>query len=227
MADEEGFVQRWSRRKSAAREQTRPAEREPARETEREGADAAPAPAAQGPAPPAEAPGRRDPEAPVDVDSLPDIESLTYESDYTAFMRKGVPAELRKRALQRLWRSDPVLANLDGLVEYGEDYTKIGTAKQVVRTAYQVGRGMLRRIDAEAAQEAPAPAGAAGSAGAQRPPSAPEPVERASDPPAKAADEAAAMVAARPGSGSAPARDERSGEPSAPANRPRPLPRRG
>ena len=153
MADEEGFVQRWSRRKSAAREQTRAAEREPARETEREGADAAPAPAAQGPAPPAEAPGRRDPEAPVDVDSLPDIESLTYESDYTAFMRKGVPAELRKRALQRLWRSDPVFANLDGLVEYGEDYTKIGTVKQLVRTAYQVGRGMLHDRAIESAEQ--------------------------------------------------------------------------
>jgi hypothetical protein len=223
MADE-GFLQRWSRRKAEARE---PSEQSapPAQEPAPQRATAPEVPDPQAPAP-AEA-RARDADAPPDLDALPDIETLTYESDFTAFMGKGVPPELRKRALQRLWRSHPTLANLDGLVEYGEDYTKIGTAKQVVRTAYQVGRGMLRRIDAEAAQEAPAPAGAAGSAGAQRPPSAPEPVERASDPPAKAADEAAAMVAARPGSGSAPARDERSGEPSAPANRPRPLPRRG
>jgi hypothetical protein len=143
MADEEGFVRRWSRRKSAARGQGRAVEGEPAQVPEPEGADAAPAPAARGSAPPAEAPGPRDPEPALDLDSLPDIESLTYESDYTGFMRKGVPAELRKRALERLWRSDPVLANLDGLLEYGEDYTKIGTVKSVVRTAYQVGRGMF------------------------------------------------------------------------------------
>jgi len=175
MADEEGFVRRWSRRKSAAREQARAPEREPVQEPE--GADAAPAPAALGSAPPPEEPGRRDPEAVVDLDSLPDVETLTYESDYTAFMRKGVPAELRKQALRRLWRSHPTLANLDGLLEYGEDYTKIGTVKSVVRTAYQVGRGMLHDRAIEPADrvgrdegQAPAPAaGAPGAAPAESP----------------------------------------------------------
>ena len=81
------------------------------------------------------------------------------------FLRKGVPAELRKQALRKLWRSDPVLANFDGLVEYGEDYTKIGTAKQLVRTAYQVGRGMLERLEPGPTQVAPEPAG--GAAGIQ------------------------------------------------------------
>ena len=219
---EEGFLQRWSRRKAEAREPLeQPAQ---AQATAPQRATAPQASDPQAPAP-AEARARDADDAP-DLDALPDIETLTYESDFTAFMRKGVPPELRKRALQRLWRSNPTLANLDGLVEYGEDYTKIGTVKQVVRTAYQVGRGMLERIDAGPAQEAPAPAGAAASAGAQQPPSAPEPVERASEPPAKAADEAAAMVAVRPASESE-ARDERSGEPSVPAKKPRPLPRRG
>jgi len=200
MADAEGFVKRWSRRKSAAREQARAAEREPARETEPQGADAAPAPAAQGPAPPAEAPGRRDPEAPVDLDSLPDIESLTYESDYTVFMRKGVPAELRKRALERLWRSDPVLANLDGLVEYGEDYTKIGTVKSVVRSAYQVGRGMLHDRAIKSAEQTAEPGGP--------PQPAPEtPGPAPAEPPHGAAEDgdgtaADAEPASRKGSGS-------------------------
>jgi hypothetical protein len=153
MADEEGFVRRWSRRKSAARERARGPEREPAEEPE--GADVPSAPQPQASAPPAQGLEPRDPEPALDPDSLPDIESLTYESDYTAFLRKGVPAELRKQALRRLWRSDPVLANLDGLLEYGEDYTKIGTVKSVVRTAYQVGRGMLHdRAIEPAAQDA-------------------------------------------------------------------------
>ena len=98
--------------------------------------------------------------------------ALTFESDFTVFMRKGVPAELRKRALQRLWRSDPTLANLDGLLEYGEDYSKIGTAKQVVRTAYQVGRGMLGRSSRRRRRAAPALPGRAGSAPAEPLPTA-------------------------------------------------------
>ncbi len=36
-----------------------------------------------------------------------------------------------------------MLANLDGLVEYGEDFSAVGTKKMVVRTAYRVGRGMI------------------------------------------------------------------------------------
>ena len=171
MADEEGFVRRWSRRKSAAREQARALEEEPADEPKAEGADAAPVPTAQGSAPPAEEPGRRDSEPAVDLDSLPDLETLTYESDYTAFMRKGVPAELRKQALRRLWRSHPTLANLDGLLEYGEDYTKIGTVKSVVRTAYQVGRGMFHDREIEPADQAAQDASAAPEA-AQRAPGA-------------------------------------------------------
>ena len=142
MADDEGFVRRWSRRKSAARAEAGLSDPEPAT-----AASQSPAPA---PTPPS-APGPEVPDA-VDPASLPDIESLTYGSDFTVFLRAGVPAELRKRALQRLWRSDPVLANLDGLVEYGEDYSHIGIAPQIVRTAYEVGRGMLDRIEAVAAQ---------------------------------------------------------------------------
>ncbi|MGH6914918.1 MAG: DUF3306 domain-containing protein [Geminicoccales bacterium] len=101
----------------------------------------------------------RDRTEPVDPDSLPPIESLTYESDYTVFLREGVPPEIRKQALQRLWRSDPVLANLDGLLEYGEDYSGIGKTKSIVRTAYRVGRGMLH--DHVSEEERPQPAGEA------------------------------------------------------------------
>jgi len=147
MADAEGFVKRWSRRKSAAREQARADAGEPAREPAAEGADAAPAPA------PAEAPARRDPEPAVDLDSLPDIESLTYESDYTVFLRKGVPAELRKRALARLWRSDPILANLDGLVDYADDYADPSLVRPGIETLYRVGQGLLRKPEEASVQE--------------------------------------------------------------------------
>jgi hypothetical protein len=150
MADREGFVHRWSRRKSEAREQAGGAEPPPS-------APAAAEPALPSAAVPAEA-GRQDAAAgAIDPATLPDIESLTFQSDFTVFLRPGVPAELRKRALQRLWRSDPVLANLDGLLEYGQDYSKIGTVKEVVRTTYQVGRGLLDRLEAGSAQAPDAP----------------------------------------------------------------------
>ena len=140
-------------------------------------------------------------------------------------MRKGVPAELRKRALQRLWRSNPTLANLDGLLEYGEDYTKIGTAKQVVRTAYQVGRGMLGRIEAQAATAAPALPGRAGSAPAEPLPTAslPAPAGPDADQPAgEAAGEARALTADRQEEAPRPAGETRRA--SVRPSGPRPLP---
>src|SRR3546814_6588933 len=65
------------------------------------------------------------------------------ESDFTVFLQDGVPEELRRMALQRLWRLDPVFANLDGLLEYGEDYTDAATVVENLKTAYRVGRGFM------------------------------------------------------------------------------------
>ncbi len=73
---------------------------------------------------------------------LPAIESLTKDSDYSAFLREGVPEDLKRAALRRLWVSDPVLANLDGLLEYGEDFAAPFRAAEVVNTVYQVLQGM-------------------------------------------------------------------------------------
>jgi hypothetical protein len=71
---------------------------------------------------------------------------LDATSDFTVFMRPGVPLELRNQALRKLWRSDPLLANLDGLLEYGEDYSLPSWPKDAIRTAYKVGRGFVEQI---------------------------------------------------------------------------------
>ena len=228
MADE-GFLQRWSRRKAEAR--TAPKAGEPEQETALERAEL---PQAAEPRDPPASTGSRPPddvEAAVDLEALPDIDTLTYESDFTAFMRKGVPPELRKRALQRLWRSNPTLANLDGLVEYGEDYTQIGTAKQIVRTAYQVGRGMLERLQPKAPGEPAAPGSVLTTADTGQPADTPAPAapDAAAVGPnriaAPAADEAVCATGAGPED--APRSEERQAERSRPARKPRPLPRRG
>ena len=92
----------------------------------------------------------REQDAVVDPSELPDIDSLTAESDFTAFMRKGVPKTLQRKALRKLWASDPVLACLDGLNDYEEDFTDAATVIEGMKSSYQVGRGFL--TDAELAE---------------------------------------------------------------------------
>lgn len=89
---------------------------------------------------------------------LPDPDTLVKGDNFAAFLKAGVPARLRNRALRRLWISDPVLANLDGLNDYDQDFTDAATVVKDLKTAYRVGRGMLRDEEpAEAAIAEPAP----------------------------------------------------------------------
>jgi Protein of unknown function (DUF3306) len=207
---DEGFLRRWSRRKIEARTTAAPTE-----DPSDDPAERAPAAPPQAPQPDAEAP------PPIEPEDLPDVESLDANSDYTVFMRPGVPPEIRKQALRKLWRSDPLLANLDGLLEYGEDYTVPSWPKGAVRTAYQIGRGFVTELEK------------IGAAGDQ--PGAPE------EPVSGPAPEAGAVAAAaakpprddprrspQPAPGPTTPEERRTAEPGAPAtDRPRPLPRRG
>jgi hypothetical protein len=133
---DEGFLRRWSRRKTAARSAPVAASTLP---TEN------PSPPEAAPAPSQEA-QRQYPQQ-VDSKDLPDIEGLDASSDFTAFMRPGVPAHLRAQALRKLWRSDPIFSKLDGLVEYGEDYTIASWPKGAIKTAYQIGRGFVNELE--------------------------------------------------------------------------------
>lgn len=78
---------------------------------------------------------------------LPDPDSLGKGDDFSAFMAKAVPERLRRRALRRLWLSNPVLANLDELLEYGEDFTDAATVVADLQSVYRVGKGMVRDED--------------------------------------------------------------------------------
>lgn len=83
---------------------------------------------------------------------LPDPDTLKAGDDFTAFMAKAIPDHLRRRALRTLWRSNPVLANVDMLVDYGEDYTDSAMVVENMQTAYQVGKGMLKHVEEMARQ---------------------------------------------------------------------------
>lgn len=139
MSDERSLLSRWSQRKAAARrgdEQDEPADLAPPPEPSQD---------AQPVAPNTEA---ADEDA-VDDDmpALPSIEELDAKSDYSVFMHKKVPEALRRAALRKLWTSDPVLANLDGLNDYDEDYNLIDTTIAAVQTAYKVGQGYLDDVE--------------------------------------------------------------------------------
>jgi hypothetical protein len=79
---------------------------------------------------------------------LPNPDTLKMGDDFSVFMQKAVPDRLRRRALRTLWRSNPVLANLDGLVDHGEDYTDAAVTFEGMKSAYVVGKGMLKHVEA-------------------------------------------------------------------------------
>jgi len=85
---------------------------------------------------------------------LPDPDTMAMGDDFSAFMGRAVPEYLRRRALRKLWLSNPVLANLDGLIDHGEDYTDAATVIPGMQTAYQVGKGMMSHVIALAEQTA-------------------------------------------------------------------------
>ena len=83
---------------------------------------------------------------------LPDPSTLVMGDDFSVFMSKTVPDRIRRRALRTLWRSNPVLANVDMLVDYGEDFTDAAMAVENIQTTYQVGKGMLKHVQEMARQ---------------------------------------------------------------------------
>ena len=83
---------------------------------------------------------------------LPDPDTLQPGDNVKAFMAEAVPDRIRRRALRKLWTSNPALANLDGLLDYGEDFTNRATVVENLQTAYQVGKGMLKHVEELARQ---------------------------------------------------------------------------
>jgi hypothetical protein len=121
MSEPENFIARWSRRKreaedadatkSAAVPAPAPASTESSEER-RKGSDAASSePAAPEPS-----------ELTFDPTKLPPIETITAESDIRPFLAPGVPAELTRAALRRVWATDPKIRDFVGLSENAWDF---------------------------------------------------------------------------------------------------------
>ncbi|HEY3641042.1 MAG TPA: DUF3306 domain-containing protein [Xanthobacteraceae bacterium] len=110
----EGFLSRWSRRKQAA------LAAEPAKPPPQPEGAAAAEPAAESRAPESGV-------AAFDPSSLPSIESITAATDIRGFFAAGVPAELTRAALRRVWTSDPKIRDFVGLADYDWDFNAPGS----------------------------------------------------------------------------------------------------
>jgi hypothetical protein len=120
----EGFLSRWSRRKREVVEAPEPPGTEnPLADVATPGSPAVETgPDAPG-TPPAERAACPIPEIPaVDPASLPPLESLTVDSDFSAFLKPGVPTLLRNAALRRMWSLDPAIRDYIGPVDYQWDF---------------------------------------------------------------------------------------------------------
>jgi hypothetical protein len=137
----EPFLARWSRRKAQDRMTPEPAvtaaplgaasAAEPAIETsaaavaEMAAVKPAGAPIANSVVSPSRG---NDEQPPVE---LPDIDLLDQDSDYSAFLAPGADADLRRRALRKLF-SSPKFNAFDGLDTYRDDFTTFPPLADVI-----------------------------------------------------------------------------------------------
>ena len=125
MIEDKGFLSRWSDRK-LKNETDGPSAAETDGNQETLGED--------------EFEGKSDDEI-LSILELPDPEKLKLGDTVEKFMDGRVPERIRARALRAFWKTNPVLANIDGLDEYCDDYTDAATVIENLQTIYEVGKG--------------------------------------------------------------------------------------
>ncbi|MBO6947099.1 MAG: DUF3306 domain-containing protein [Rhodospirillales bacterium] len=77
------------------------------------------------------------------VAELPPLETLDKDSDFSPFLRDGVPEFMKRRALRLLWRLNPFFNFRDGLNDYDQDFNVVHKIIDEMTGAYKVGRGHL------------------------------------------------------------------------------------
>ena len=125
MSEDKGFLSRWSDRK------LRP---------ESDDADAALPTSDEAKPVEDEFEGKSDEEI-LSILELPEPDTLKLGDTVEKFMDGRVPERIRARALRAFWKTNPLLANIDGLDEYCDDYTDAAMVVENLQTIYQVGKG--------------------------------------------------------------------------------------
>ena len=141
---DEGFLRRWARRKTEAQSGTAPPP-EPV------------APAADLPVQTVAAPVAETVEVPLPT--MDDVARLTSDSDFSAFVARGVDAAVRRTALKKLF-ADPHFNAMDRLDVYIDDYTKPSPVSEAMLASLEHAKSALKRAvetldEPPAAEDAP------------------------------------------------------------------------
>jgi hypothetical protein len=156
---EDSFFSRWSRRKTQVREGLKPEQPAPAGSPEQD----LPATDRRLPEPSAQqaVTGPTPDDPPTQVENLPppptleDVARLTKESDFSPFVARHVPSEVRNAAVKKLF-SDPHFNVMDGLDIYIDDYSK-PSPLLATQMAKMVGAQFLKLVDDPNAARTDAP----------------------------------------------------------------------
>ncbi|HLB15256.1 MAG TPA: DUF3306 domain-containing protein [Burkholderiales bacterium] len=179
MSSEGDFLNRWSRRKHAARRGAALPEPDPPPATEAPPASSPSMPAAEAPAP-----------------ELPPVDSLKgLESEYKDFLRPDVDPATRSAALRKLF-GDPHFNQMDGLDTYIDDYSKEDPIPPAMLRALNQARtlGLFEKEEREEEEEKrraegsttePTPAATPTETTALEPPAEPPSVEPTAPSPAE------------------------------------------
>jgi hypothetical protein len=164
---EEGFLRRWARRKSEVREGGEAAPE----------AAVEPVPAAAvagltanvdraivapvGLQPPASAASPTAPMAPQPdqpaarpLPTLADVAALDADSDFSAFVARGVDQAVRRSALKKLF-ADPHFNAMDRLDVYIDDYTKPSPVSEAMLASLEHAKSALMKMVEEKPQDEP------------------------------------------------------------------------
>ncbi len=114
MTEPENFLKRWSKRKLAERDRSKDEHAANQHPPVEHDASAAEPPQIDGMV--------KASDETFGLADLPAIDSITANTDVTAFLRPGVPPDLTRAALRRAWTSDPAIRDFVGLVENGWDF---------------------------------------------------------------------------------------------------------
>jgi uncharacterized protein DUF3306 len=164
---DKGFLARWSQRKQEAKQP------EPKQDAPAVASDAPSAPVAEVEAEPE-----------FDLSSLPKLEELTETTDITAFLKKGVPENVRNAALRKSWALDPAIRNyVNPALDYAYDWNtpggvpgngEIGAGVDIARMVSQIMGGESLKEPSNSATDPAIEGGSVPAASAEPDPS-PEP----------------------------------------------------
>lgn len=164
MSEPENFLTRWSRRKLDPDEQTAPAAAEIVPQKPAEDAEGIEKQGATGEK-------LADPALAFDPATLPSLDSIGAKTDISAFLKAGVPGDLRLAALRRAWMTDPTIRDFKGLAENDWDFTvpnetmgfgeidpSVDLKKMLAEVFGEAQRGEVPAAELPSAVEQPTPA---------------------------------------------------------------------